>query len=117
MNMRLITVSANPDSFNWLFIDFATNMPGMVPQSIIIPSLKSTLPIPLCLTMFIMAEPMTTLSPVPTANRGGTPRTNSPLVIRNPPPTPKNPPKIPIMTPRSISITGSRAIAALGKNT
>ena len=54
--------------------------------------------------------------PVPTAKTGGTPNTSNPPVIKNPPPTPKNPLSVPTMTPRSRRSVGFTEISALGNH-
>jgi hypothetical protein len=60
-------------------------------------------------------DPMMRANPVPTAKRGGTPRTRSPLVARNPTPTPKNPPNMPTINPSSSNRAGLTSTPALGK--
>ena len=94
----------------------ARNTPGIVPTSISIPNLRSTWPRCLCLSVLIIDEPMIRAKPVPTANTGGTPKTSSPPVMRNPPPTPKNPLNVPTITPNSSKSAGLTVTSALGNH-
>ena len=64
----------------------------------------------------MIAVPMTKVIPVPTAYKGGTPKTKRLPVIKNPPPIPKKPLKVPTINPNTTSIIGFITISALGKN-
>ena len=111
-----ITGPASPIVSSPLLRRSARISPGMVPHTINNPNLKSTLPNRLCFKVLIIDDPIIRVNPVPTANKGGTPKTNKPPVMRKPPQTPKKPPKVPTTNPNKISKKGLIIISALGKN-
>ena len=88
----------------------------MVPHTSRSPSLTSTLPMRRCFSVLMMDEPMISVRPVPTAKTGGTPNTSKPPVIKNPPPTPKKPLRVPKIKPRSNKRGRDTATPALGNS-